>query len=166
MATTPQQQADTRRQIAQRIPGEKSSLPALALLAGWLIPGGGHFVLGKYIRGTLLFISILGLFIIGLGLHGKLDSIGADDLLEKLGFVGQLGAGIMFLLGKAMGWGAPTVLITLQDYGTKFLIFAGLLNVISAIDAHALASGRKHDLPNDAVTVKHVSKKSAEGSVA
>ncbi len=155
MATTAQQSAD-RQQIAQRIPGEKSSVPAFALFLGWLIPGGGHFLLGKYVRGTLLFVSILGLFLIGLGLQGKLDSFGADDLLDKLGFVGQLGSGLMFLLAKVMGWGASTVSITLQDYGTKFLLFAGLLNYISAIDAHALATGRKADLADDIVTVKRV----------
>jgi TM2 domain-containing membrane protein YozV len=63
MALTQQQQ------IAQRVPGEKSSIPALALLLGWLIPGAGHMLLGKWIRGLLLFVSILGMVWIGLGLH-------------------------------------------------------------------------------------------------
>jgi hypothetical protein len=29
------------------------------------------------------------------------------------------------------------------DYGTKYIIVAGLLNVISAIDAHQIALGKK-----------------------
>jgi hypothetical protein len=40
-------------------------------------------------------------------------------------------------------WGQASVTIALGDYGTKFLVVAGLLNVVSAIDAHSLACGRK-----------------------
>jgi hypothetical protein len=29
------------------------------------------------------------------------------------------------------------------DYGTKFIIVAGLLNIVSAVDAHQVAIGKK-----------------------
>ena len=32
----------------------KPTPPAMALFVGWLVPGGGHLLLGKYIRGLLL----------------------------------------------------------------------------------------------------------------
>jgi hypothetical protein len=137
MATT------TSSQITQRIPGERSSLPMFALLLGWLVPGAGHVLLGKYIRGGLLFVSILGMFLVGLGLHGKIYSPNTGDVLDILGFAGQLGLGILFGLAHIFGWGATSVLITLGDYGTKFIVVAGLLNLISAVDAHSLANGRK-----------------------
>jgi TM2 domain-containing membrane protein YozV len=137
MATT--QQA----QIAQRVPGEKSSIPALALLLGWLIPGAGHMLLGKYIRGLLLFVSILGMYLIGLALHGKIYSPNTGDILDILGFAGQLGAGALYALAHVFGWGAPSIVDALADYGTKFLTVAGLLNLIAAVDAHSLANGRK-----------------------
>jgi hypothetical protein len=35
------------------------------------------------------------------------------------------------------------VLVAVADYGTKFIVVAGLLNVVAAVDAHSLASGRK-----------------------
>jgi hypothetical protein len=38
------------------------------------------------------------------------------------------------------------VVNTLGDYGTKFLVVAGLLNIIAAVDAHSLANGRKDSL--------------------
>jgi hypothetical protein len=145
MATPQQQAAATQRNrdIAQRVPGEKSSLPALVLLAGWLIPGAGHLMLGKWVRALLLFVSILGMYLIGLGLAGKVYSPNTGDILDILGFVGQLGMGLLYILARALGWGATSVVNTLADYGTKFLVVGGLLNIIAAVDAHSLANGRK-----------------------
>jgi hypothetical protein len=130
-------------QIAQRVPGEKSSIPALALLLGWLVPGAGHVLLGKYVRGILLFVSILGMYLIGLGLHGKIYTPNTGDILDILGFAGQLGMGALYALARVFSWGAPSVVDTLADYGTKFLVVGGLLNLIAAVDAHSLANGRK-----------------------
>jgi hypothetical protein len=137
MATTQQQQ------IAQRVPGEKSSLPALVLLLGWLVPGAGHLLLGKWIRGLLLFGSIMGMYLIGLGLAGKVYTPNTGEILDILNFAGQLGMGLLYVLARVFGWGATSVVNTLADYGTKFLVVAGLLNIVAAIDAHSLANGRK-----------------------
>ncbi len=139
MATT----SATEAQIAQRIPGEKSSLPVIVLLAGWLIPGAGHLILGKWIRAALLFVSILGMFLVGLSLQGKAYSPSTDDILNLLGFVGQIGLGGLYFLMHFAGWGAATVTFTVGDWGTKFLLAGGCLNLIAAIDAHSLANGRK-----------------------
>jgi len=129
--------------IAQKIPGEKSSLPALALLAGWLVPGAGHLVVGKPIRAALLFVSVVGMAVTGFHLQGKIYVPNTGDILDMLGFVGQIGMGILYVLARAFSWGAASSVNTLADYGTKFLVVAGLLNFISAVDAHSLASGRK-----------------------
>jgi len=42
-----------------------------------------------------------------------------------------------------LGLGPDPVQTTLADYGTKFIVVAGLLNVIAAVDAHNLRTGRK-----------------------
>jgi hypothetical protein len=34
-------------------------------------------------------------------------------------------------------------MVTTADYGTRFIVVAGLLNVIAAVDAHNLRTGRK-----------------------
>jgi len=68
---------------------------------------------------------------------------GAQDILGLLGMVGDLGSGTLFFLGRIFGWGAEQVRVTTGDYGTKFIVVAGLLNVISAVDAHNLRTGRK-----------------------
>jgi hypothetical protein len=140
MPTPAQPQAQP---ISQRIPGEKSNLPALALLLGWLIPGAGHLLLGKWVRALLLFASILGMYVIGLALLGKIYSPNTGDILDILGFAGQLGLGLLFGFAHWFGWGATAAVDTLADYGTKFLVVGGLLNLIAAVDAHSLANGRK-----------------------
>ena len=131
------------QQVAQRIPGEKSSLPAMVLLAGWLIPGLGHLILGKWIRALLLFVSIVSMFAIGIALQGKIYSPSTGDILDILGFAGQLGTGLLCGLAHLLGWGATSTVNTLADYGRAFLVCAGLLNYIAAVDAHSLANGRK-----------------------
>ena len=115
----------------------------MCLIAGWLVPGAGHFLLRKPIRGALLFVSIVTMFAVGIGLQGKIYAPNTGDLLDILGFVGQLGTGLLYVLAKLGDWGQSSVTIALGDYGTKFIIVAGLLNVVAAIDAHSLANGRK-----------------------
>jgi TM2 domain-containing membrane protein YozV len=133
----------TQAPAAAQAAAQSSTFPTLCLIAGWLIPGAGHFLLRKPIRGTLLALSILTMFAVGVGLQGKIYSPNTGDLLDILGFVGQVGTGLLYLLAKVFDWGAPSVTIALGDYGTKFLVVAGLLNIVSAIDAHSIASGRK-----------------------
>jgi hypothetical protein len=114
----------------------------LPLIAGWLVPGAGHFLLGKWGRGALLAVSILAMFIMGLAMQGKLYT-SAQDILDLLGVAGDLGSGIFYIVGRAAGWGSQPVQTTIADYGTKFIVVAGLLNVIAAVDAHNLRTGRK-----------------------
>ena len=134
----------TNAQAPTQMAVKTSTMPPLVvLLAGWLIPGAGHFLLRKWIRGALLLVSIFAMFFIGIALHGKIYSPNTGDLLDVLNFVGDLGAGILYVLARALDLGASTVQVTVADYGTKFIVVAGLLNVIAAVDAHSLATGRK-----------------------
>jgi len=114
----------------------------LPLIVGWLVPGAGHFLIGKRGRGALLFISIVAMFALGLAMDGKLYS-SAQDILDLLGLVGDLGNGLMFFVSRALGLGGDPVMFTTADYGAKFIVVAGLLNVIAAVDAHNLRTGRK-----------------------
>jgi len=114
----------------------------LPLIAGWLVPGAGHFLLHKWGRGALLAASILGMFVLGLAMQGKLYG-GAHDVLDLLGLAGDLGNGLLYFVSRALGLGADQVMVTTADYGTRFIVVSGLLNVIAAVDAHNLRTGRK-----------------------
>jgi len=133
----------TQVQVAAKANSGTGASAYLVLAAGWLVPGAGHFLLKKPIRGTLLLISVVGMFVIGISLEGKIYTPNTGDLLDILGFVGQLGSGILYMLARVFGWGHDSVQIAVADYGTKFIVVAGLLNIISAVDAHSLANGRK-----------------------
>ena len=114
----------------------------LPLIAGWLIPGAGHFLLGKWVRGTLLAISIVAMFVLGLAMQGKLYT-STSGALEMLGMADNLGTGLLYIFSRAAGLGAQPIQTTVADYGTKFILVAGLLNIIAAVDAHNLRTGRK-----------------------
>ncbi len=123
-------------------PAANQGFVYLPLIAGWLVPGAGHFLLRKWGRGALLAVSILGMFALGLAMQGKLYA-NAHDLLDMLGMVGDLGNGLLFFIARVAGLGADQVLVTTQDWGTRFIVVAGLLNVIAAVDAHNIRTGRK-----------------------
>ena len=112
------------------------------LLAGWLIPGAGHFLQRKWVRGSLLLISVGSMFVLGIAMQGKLYT-SAHEILDILGLAGDLGSGLFYLASRQLGLGADSVQVTTADYGTRFIVVAGLLNVIAAVDAHNLSTGRK-----------------------
>ena len=118
-------------------------LSAGALALGWLIPGAGHFLMKRWIRGLLLFASICALFFLGIAMQGKIYTVNTGDLLDMLGFVGDIGSGGLYLFAQFRDLGQGAIFRATADYGTKFLIVAGLLNVIAAIDAYHIALGKK-----------------------
>jgi hypothetical protein len=135
----------TTKVQASALSSEKASSTqaAIVLIAGWLVPGAGHFLLKKWVRGSLILLSIVSMFVIGIALKGKIYSPNTGDLLDVLNFAGDLGTGLLYGLTRLLDLGASSVQIAIADYGTKFIVVAGLLNVIAAVDAHSLATGRK-----------------------
>jgi hypothetical protein len=121
----------------------KTGLGYMALIAGWLVPGAGHLMLKRWGRGALVLGSITCMFILGIFMGARLYTPNAGDLLDLLGFLGDLGAGMLYLVSHAMGLGQAPVQVVTADYGAKFVVVAGLLNLISAVDAHSIAIGRK-----------------------
>ncbi len=120
-----------------------TTMAMVAPLVGWLIPGGGHILLKRYGRGVLLLISVVAMFLIGLGMQGRIYKPNGGDILDILGFVGDVGAGILYFLARMMDWGNVMAANAAADYGKTFLIVAGLLNFIAAADAHHIALGKK-----------------------
>lgn len=125
---------------------EAAPLTAMGVIApaiGWLIPGAGHMIQKRWIRGALLFISIVTMFLLGLAMQGRIYRANGGDILEILGFVGDVGAGALYILSVAQDWGQGAIAFATADYGTKFMIVAGLLNFIAVADAYHIAIGKK-----------------------
>jgi hypothetical protein len=120
---------------------------AAPVALGWIIPGGGHFLLGKRGRGLLLLASVTLMFLIGLAMRGSMFHPESGDLLTTLinygGFVGDLASGGLYLLSAMLGYDQVDAAGHVHDYGTKFLVTAGLLNILAMVDAFEIAAGRK-----------------------
>jgi hypothetical protein len=133
----------TRAQATPQTNSERNTRALLALIVGWIIPGGGHLLQRRWLRGALIFIAIATLFFTGLAMGGKIYVPNTGELLDMLGFVGDLGAAGLYALARIAGWGDVAVQVVTADYGTKFIVVAGLLNIVAAVDAHGIAMGKK-----------------------
>jgi hypothetical protein len=125
---------------------EAAPLSMMAVVApaiGWFIPGAGHIIQKRWVRGILLFISIATMFVLGLAMRGRIYKANGGDILDILGFVGNVGAGGLYIVSLAMDWGQGAIAFATADYGTKFMIVAGLLNFIAMADAYHIAIGKK-----------------------
>ena len=120
-----------------------SMMSVVAPAVGWLIPGAGHMIQKRWIRGLLLFVSIATLFVLGLAMQGRIYKANGGDILDILGFIGDVGAGGFYIVTLAMDWGQGAIAFATADYGTKFMIVAGLLNFIAIADAYHIAIGKK-----------------------
>src|SRR5579863_1931809 len=136
--------ANSTTEKAKAAPAETVSIMSIVAPAvGWLIPGAGHMIQKRWIRGMLLFLSIVSLFLLGLAMQGRIYRANGGDILDILGFVGNIGAGGLYILTLANDWGQGAIAIATADYGTKFMIVAGLLNFIALAEAYHIAIGKK-----------------------
>ncbi|MBZ5629757.1 MAG: hypothetical protein LAO06_12920 [Acidobacteriia bacterium] len=137
--------AATKSQVerAAAVGQPNAVMAVVAPAVGWLIPGAGHLIQKRWIRGLLLMLSVVVMFVLGLLMEGKLYSPNTGDILDILGFIGDVGAGALYIVSKALNAGTGNIARATADYGTKYLIVAGLLNIISAVDAHHIAIGKK-----------------------
>ena|SRR5437868_1579879 len=120
-----------------------STMSVIAPALGWFIPGAGHLIQKRYIRGVLLMVCIVTMFLLGLAMEGHVYKPNGGDILDILGFIGDIGAGGLYIISRAMDWGQGAIAHATADYGTKFIIVSGLLNFIAVADAYHIAIGKK-----------------------
>lgn len=120
--------------------------------AGWLLPGLGHLLQGRWARALLLGGAVWVCFISGFLMGGHLYRFsgfekGFSSLLQIPPMVGNLGTGLLYIVCWLMeiGFlqGPQQAALPTYEYGWTFLIIAGLLNYLSMLDAFDIAAGRK-----------------------
>src|SRR5437764_3476214 len=127
MANSPATKSVTERaEASQPITSMSVIVPAIA----WLIPGAGHLIQKRWIRGVLLMISIVTMFVLGLLMDGRVYRPNGGDILDILGFIGDVGAGGLYIVTRAMDWGQGAIAHATADYGTTLLIVRGLLKFV------------------------------------
>lgn len=122
--------------------------PWLMVLAAWLVPGAGHLLLGKRIRGAIIFATVLLCFLVGVLMRGPMFEVtGIGDVLSRLiewgGHIGDMASGLLYFVAVWMGYAPPDRAGHTADYGSKFLVAAGLLNILAAVDAYEIAMREK-----------------------
>jgi hypothetical protein len=128
--------------------------PANAWLMGiiaWAVPGGGHFLQGRWVRGLVVTSAVCGMFLMGLLFGGHLFGLnggeGTSNLLQLPPMIANLGTGILYLLcwasNTGFSEGAEFARRATYEYGNTFLLTAGLLNYLAMLDAFDIAAGRK-----------------------
>lgn len=104
-------------------------------------------MLRRTTRGLLLAGTITLTFLFGIMMRGAMFTPMTGDLLTTIiycgGFVGDLASGVLYLFTTWMGYSQPEIAGHVHDYGTKFLVAAGLMNVLAMVDAFEIATGKK-----------------------
>lgn len=113
------------------------------LAVAWLVPGAGHFMLGRRGRGVTFFLLVLAAVVTGFLLMGNLYRVLPDQPLTILATLGSMGMGApYFFLRFYLGYQGDLTSVGFE-YGTAFLLTAGLMNLLLVLDAWDIARGRK-----------------------
>jgi hypothetical protein len=121
-------------------PGQQSQAVLLSIL-GWLVPGAGHWYLGKYVKGLLFFVLLNGLFYWGMVLDGEiaipvLDVHSAEfNFVNILVFIFGCGNGLMTLLNLMPFAKFGDISLSTYEVGTLFMVVSGSLNVFVTMNA-------------------------------
>jgi len=115
-----------------------------AMVLAFLVPGAGHFYLGKRGRAIAFFCIVVFMFALGLSIDGDLYTIARSggSLLRLLASLGSMGSGVLYFAAVAMGAHGDVTSIT-YEHGTAFTITAGLMNLLLMLDAYDIAEGHK-----------------------
>ena len=116
----------------------------VAMLLAYLLPGAGHWYLGRRSR-ALVFFGIVGaMFALGVAMDGDLYTLtrSGGSVLRILASLGTMGAGSLYFAALGMGAHGDITSIT-YEHGTAFTITAGLMNLLLVLDAFDIAEGRK-----------------------
>jgi hypothetical protein len=116
---------------------------ALVALLAWAVPSAGHFALGRKARGAVFAFVVFTSLAVGAELGGNLYRPTAGQPLSWFAAAGAIGVGApYFALRLGAGYeGAPTG--AGYEYGTVFLLSAGLMNILLVLDTWDIATGRK-----------------------
>jgi len=144
-------EADTAKAESRPAPAAGSVVHGWFLgIAGWIVPGLGHLIQKKFDRAVVFFFSVTIMAGLGLAMGAKLYGPAIDrtqgafvTLLHTLGFAGDLGVVLYYTAAKFAGLGENYLPRAVGDYGTVFFLCAGLLNLLTAIDAYDIAVGKK-----------------------
>ncbi len=117
---------------------------AAAMVLAWLVPGLGHYYLGRRKTAVAFALIVAVTFLLGLSFQGRLYTVEEGQPLTILATFAVYGAGLLNVVARAISENpGGTILSPTYEYGCAYLLTAGLMNLLLVLDAHDLATGKK-----------------------
>lgn len=123
---------------------EEVGNPYLAAVLAWLLPGAGHFYLGRRGR-ALYFLALFAVALtIGLTLDGDIHRhLPSQPIISSMWAVGAMGMGLPYAVLRFIVDYQGNVTAAGYEYGSAFILTAGLMNLILVLDAWDVSRGQK-----------------------
>jgi TM2 domain-containing membrane protein YozV len=119
--------------------------PGVAALLGWIIPGAGHILQGRKVRGLVAFGLVVTLFAIGCYLAGGTN---LDRSRHFYYWAGQALLGpIAFAVEMVHGHPLMTENVEYADAGVVLSSVAGMLNVLLLLDVYGYSEAKRFGRP-------------------
>ena len=139
--------------------------PWAPCLLAWIFPGLGHFVLGKRQRAIAFCLIVLATLTLGLASDGTAAVIDRQRPLSYLATFDNLALGPLDLVSRFLTFGRLAYRLPAEEhdplrlemverlrervrsvtyeYGSTFLLTAGLMNILLILDVFDISMGRK-----------------------
>lgn len=114
-----------------------------AAVAGWIVPGLGHLLLRRWSKAAMYFLCVASLAYAALAMRGGVFAPGAEDLFDRLGYLADLGSGVFYFLAHTIQAAGPDVAHATGDYGTRMFATAGMINLLTVLEAFEIGRGRR-----------------------
>jgi hypothetical protein len=110
-------------------------------LAGWLVPGGGHFIIKEKARAIIIFTTIVLTFAIGLYL-GSVAVV--NPITGKLAYTAQImNSPAVAVIGRITKENRYVVYGKPNEIGQIYTSITGLLNLLCIVNAVYLAHTKR-----------------------
>lgn len=131
----------------------------------WVLPGLGHLYLGRRRRAAVFCVVVLAMFFLGLASGGAATLADPRQPLTYLATADNIATGPIEVLGRRHTYGRLVYRLPADEanperiellgrlrrkvaeasyeYGSTFLLTAGLMNILLILDAWDIATGRK-----------------------
>jgi hypothetical protein len=110
------------------------------LLAGWFIPGLGHFLYGKKFKAALYFILIVALIVAGVLMEGESYSpqIWQENAEHTMGpylpLIANFFTGIFFMVAYFTDFANGHIRSPNFEMANTYILVAGFLNILVLVD--------------------------------